>query len=51
MVQDDDGGLYQDTLTSTVRLVSLLCDRLSIPRRVPVDAHGEPLRGVVSACQ
>lgn len=47
LVQDSDGALYEAGITAAVRLVSLLCDRLNIPRRVPVDAHGAPERGVV----
>lgn len=51
MVQDDDGGLYRAGIDACVALCTLLCGRFAIPRRVPVDAHGQPFRRVVPAWQ
>lgn len=51
MVQLANGDQYQATIDATVKLVTLLCERLNIPKRVPVDAHGAPLRGVVPTWQ
>lgn len=49
LVQDNDGTLYSATLDAAVKLVELLCEKLGVERRLPVDAAGAPSRGVIRA--
>lgn len=47
----DSGDLWRAQIGAAVAVVEALCAALSIPRRVPVDAAGAPLAGVVAAWQ
>lgn len=52
MVQHQDtGDLWQVQIDATVAVVGTICDALSIPRRIPVDASGAPRKGQVRAWQ
>lgn len=46
-VQDDDGAQYSDGIAAEVRFVELLCEKLNLPRRTPVDANGAPFQGLL----
>lgn len=47
LVQDNDGSLYAGQLDALVKLTDAICAALAIPRRVPVDRQGRPVRGVI----
>lgn len=47
----DSGDLWQAQIDAAVSVVAAICDTLSIPKRIPVDATGSPVRGVVKAWQ
>lgn len=47
LVQDNDGSLYKNQMQTLVKLTNVICDSLLIPRRVPVDAKGAPVVGVI----
>jgi hypothetical protein len=52
MVQHPDtGDLWQTQVDATVAVVEVLCREIQIPRRVPVDAKGNPFVGPVHAWQ
>ncbi len=46
-VQYDDGAQYEAQIAAEVALVELLCERLHVARRTPVDARGQPFRGLL----
>ena len=47
----DSGDLWTKQLEALVSVCRTICAALSIPRTVPVDAHGKPFSGVVKAWQ
>lgn len=49
LVQRADGAVYVSQLDTAVSLVQAICDVTAIPRRVPVDRKGAPLRVSVAA--
>ena len=47
----ESGDLWQAQIDAAVSVVTTICDTLSIPKRIPVDASGAPVRGTVKAWQ
>lgn len=48
LVQEADGDLYQVQMAALVALCDALAAHFGIPRAIPVDAAGAPLRGVLA---
>lgn len=49
LVQESNGDLYAPQMATLEKLVTLLCDRIRIPKSVPVDAAGSPMLHVVKS--
>lgn len=51
LVQESSGRLYGPQLDVAVKVIATACDLLQIPKRVPVDAHGDPQHEAIRAWQ
>lgn len=51
LVQETSGRLYGPQLDVAVKVIATVCDLLHIPKRVPVDAHGDPQHLAIRAWQ